>query len=85
MGIDVKAFPEAVCGAKAKPLEPVCMSFPFLYRILSSFPSKRLQFASGKISSTYSSNAPVCPKQKTKAQNESIKQALLQDVYKGKS
>jgi hypothetical protein len=38
MGIDVKiAFPEAVlAGAKAKPLEPVCIFFPFYIGYLSS-------------------------------------------------
>jgi hypothetical protein len=34
MGIDVKIFLKLFCGAKAKPLEPVCMSFSLNIRDL---------------------------------------------------
>jgi hypothetical protein len=69
---------------KAKPLEPVCMSFSLSMDTYLHFQSKRFQFASGKICSTYSSMLRLSKAQRARAQNESIKQALLQDVYRVK-
>jgi hypothetical protein len=86
MGIDVKnRIPEAVlAGAKAKPLEPVCMSFSLSIGN-PIFISRVKDFSSPVVrSSTYSPMLRLSKAKETKAQNESIKQALLQDVCKVK-
>jgi hypothetical protein len=87
MGIDVKNRISWSCfgWSQSKTIRTgLHVFFPFYIGYLSSFPVK--DFSSPVVrSAVLIAQCSRLSKQETKAQNESIKQALLQDVYKGKS
>jgi hypothetical protein len=74
-----------LAGAKAKPLEPVCIFFPLNIRNLIGI-TRVKDFSSPVVRSAVliAQYFRLSKAKETKVQNESIKQALLQDVCIGK-